>query len=147
MLEIRRMETADALSVYPLMRGFYDRCLGRGRYSEDLIWNNIDRCTGSYPHLEGWVMTDRVVVMGYAMVSFGYETAAGRETLRVEELYVDRPFRATDAATSFLRGLTGLYPEAMRASVEAGSRQEAEIYKRCGYLRHTTVLSTMDRRF
>lgn len=139
---IRRMEGRDAMSVFPLMQEFYDKCLGADQYSQELLWTNIDRCIGSYPHIEGWVITDRVVVQGYAIVSFGYDVVSGTEYIRVEELYVSPPYRRTDPGSAFLKALPDHYPEAKFVSIQAQSRKEEAVYRSCGYIHHSHLLST-----
>ncbi|MBR2822335.1 MAG: hypothetical protein IKE24_01400 [Clostridia bacterium] len=138
----RPMEYGDAMSVFPMMQEFYDRQLGAGKYADDLLWRTIERCVGDYPYIQGWLMTDALSVLGYAIVSFGYDTAAGQTYVRLEELYVLPLYREADPGSAFLRALPGLYPEALYACVPAGSRREAAVYRRCGYKKEALLLST-----
>ena len=139
---IRPMENGDAMSVFPMMQEFYDRQLGMGKYADDLLWRTIDRCVGDYPYIQGWLITDRISVMGYAIVSFGYDTASGKTCVRLEELYVLPLYREEDPGSAFLKALPGLYPEAACVSVQAGNRREAAAYQRCGYTRQAFLMST-----
>lgn len=141
-LIFRPMESRDTLLVYPLMQEFYDKCFGAGNYADELLWRNIDRCVDAYPHVKGWVITDGTVIMGYAMVSFGYDPASGKEYLRVEELYVAPVYRTEDPGSAFLKALPGLCGEALYVAIPAESRRAMETYQRCGYRRETLLLST-----
>ena len=138
----RPMEDRDAMSVFPMMQEFYDRQLGEGKYGDDLLWRTIERCVGDDPLIRGWVITDSMAAQGYAIVSFGYDTASGKEYVRLEELYVLPVYRGEDPGSGFLKALPGLYPEAAWVEVQAGSRREAAVYQRCGYQGQAMLLRT-----
>ena len=128
-----RAAVEDTLPLYALMRTFYERRLGPGAVDDSRIFDSIDRCCGPYPHLEGWVIREDLSVAGYAMLSRGYDPAAGVENLRIEELYVAPAFRDAGTAERFLRALPGLYPGCGTVSVADNASET--IWRAMGYTR------------
>ncbi len=133
----RRLEPWDALPVYTLMRAFYDRRIGAGEVPDARIWDSIGRCTGDYPHMEGWAVFEDQTLAGYAMLSRVYDPGEGTEHLLLQEFYIDKPFRAAGCGPGFLRALPSLYPGCGRILIPDTAPEG--VWRPLGY-RRTAVL-------
>ena len=136
------MKDIDTLLVFSLMRSFYDHA--SPPIPDDVIWTNIQNCTSpDYPYAEGWVFSDGITLVGYAILSRGYLTQAARESIRIEDLYVDPAYRHLDVGQDFLKALPGLYPGCGYVSLESsGSRQETGRYRLLGYRPLSSLLAS-----
>ena len=136
MITWERMQQTDALPVYAMMRDFYERRLGT--VTDAMLWENLSRCTGPDALLEGWVILSEGALAGYAILSRGYDPARAAEIRRLEEFYIDRPFRRTRAARDFLEALPALY--AGCAWVEAVAEKDTAVWRQLGYRAGGTVM-------
>ncbi len=139
----RKMQPWDTLPVFSLMRGFYDRRIGAGSATDAQLWDSLERCTGDYPYLEGFVLFEEQTLVGYALLSRCYDPAMACETLLLQEFYVDPSYRRSGAGEFFLRALPSLCTDCGYIAVADAAGDN--VWRPLGYRRNGNLFTAACR--
>ena len=134
MRTIRPMVTKDKAEVMDMMRVFYASPAVITNGSEEIFSNNVDRCVSDDPYADGYVITQRDEIQGYAMVAKSYSTEFGKTCIWIEDLYIKEPFRGQGLGKQLLEHLINAYTDCIfRLEVEQENIRAVGLYKQLGF--------------
>ena len=71
-----------------MMKIFYASPAVSTNGTEEIFRSDVENCVGECPYIEGYIFQEDKEVQGYAMVSKGFSTEAGKVCIWIEDLYV-----------------------------------------------------------
>ncbi|MBR4016251.1 MAG: GNAT family N-acetyltransferase [Oscillospiraceae bacterium] len=133
-VDIRNMTPDDRETVLEMMRVFYASPAVLSDGSEEIFRQDVDTCLSDSPYLEGYMLEEKGVTQGYAMVAKSYSTEFGKPCIWIEDLYVKEPFRGQGIGSRFLHFIKTAYPGwVFRLEVEQENTRAIRIYEKCGF--------------
>lgn len=131
---IRAMDERDRSAVLEMMRDFYSSDAVSTNGSEEIFNNDIDKCIGDSPYLEGYVFDNGHELQGYAMLAKSFSTEFGKRCIWVEDIYIRAGFRSLGLGKVFLSFIEQKYPDSvLRLEVEHSNERAVAVYEKCGY--------------
>ena len=131
---IRPMTREDASQVIDMMRVFYASPAVLSNGSEEIFQNDVENCVNDSPYLEGYIIENDNIILGYGMVAKSFSTEFGKPCMWIEDLYLKEDVRGQGIGSSFLNYIAEKYPEAiLRLEVEEENQRAIHTYRKCGF--------------
>lgn len=131
---IRVMVEEDKKCVMEMMEVFYASPAVSTNGSEEIFRSDVENCVGECPYIEGYIFQDDKEVQGYAMVSKGFSTEAGKVCIWIEDLYVKSEYRGLGLGGNFFEFLEKKYPgTVIKLEVDKENERAIKLYEKCGY--------------
>ena len=130
----RMMERSDKDEVLKMMRVFYSSPAVSTNGSEKIFNNDIDACLSDDPYVEGYVIVDSEMIIGYVMVAKSYSTEFGKRCIWIEDIYIKDDYRGLGIGNATLNFIRNKYTDALlRLEVEVDNEHALALYKKCGF--------------
>ena len=131
---IRPMTREDVSQVIDMMRVFYASPAVLSNGSEEIFQNDVENCVNDSPYLEGYIIENDNIILGYGMVAKSFSTEFGKPCMWIEDLYLKEDVRGQGIGSSFLNYIAEKYPEAiLRLEVEEENQRAIHTYRKCGF--------------
>ena len=131
---IRHMQPQDKPCVMEMMRAFYASPAVFSNGSEEIFSADIDNCVGDNPYVEGYVLEENGVLLGYAMVAKSYSTEFGKTCIWIEDIYLKEEYRGHGWGEQMMDFITHRYADCIfRLEVEEDNRHAIRLYEKCGF--------------
>jgi GNAT superfamily N-acetyltransferase len=128
------MTREDASQVIDMMRVFYASPAVLSNGSEEIFQNDVENCVNGSPYLEGYIIENDNIILGYGMVAKSFSTEFGKPCMWIEDLYLKEDAREQGIGSSFLNYIAEKYPEAiLRLEVEEENQRAIHTYRKCGF--------------
>lgn len=133
-MQIKLMTAEHATQVIDMMRVFYNSPAVLTNGSEEIFANNVNMCVSGGPYSEGYVFEADGKLVGYAMLSKGYNTEYGKMCVWIEDLYVMPDHRRRGYATAFIKLIDGKYGDRLlRLELESSNEIALSAYLKNGF--------------
>ena len=133
-MNIEVMKERHREEILAMMRVFYASPAVSTNGSEEIFQADINACIGMSPYLEGYVLTERETLIGYAMIAKSFSTEFGKPCVWIEDLYLKPEHCEKGFGSQFLRFIGEKYPEAiLRLEVEAENSRAVHVYRKNGF--------------
>ena len=133
-MEIRTITTGDREAVIAMMETFYASPAVWSNGSKEIFQADVDACVGGSPYLEGYVLVESGVIVGYSMLAKSFSVEFGKPCVWIEDLYLVENARGRGLGTAFLRFVSDKYPHAVqRLEVEEDNHRAVETYQKNGF--------------
>lgn len=133
-ISIRQMYREDASQVIDMMRVFYASPAVLSNGSEEIFRNDVENCVNDSPYLEGYIIENDNIILGYGMVAKSFSTEFGKPCMWIEDLYLKEEARGQGIGSKFLHYIAEKYPEAiLRLEVEEENERAIHTYRKCGF--------------
>ena len=130
----RRIEEKDRKEIVDMMTVFYGSDAVSTNGSLEIFNSDISACLDDNISLEGYVFSENGETAGYAMVSKGFSTEAGKECFWVEDLYIKPEYRGKGIGGRFLDFLREKHKGyALKLEVERENERAIAVYKKHGF--------------
>ena len=131
---IRPMTREDASQVIDMMRVFYASPAVLSNGSEEIFINDVENCVNDSPYLEGYIIENDTIILGYGMVAKSFSTEFGKPCMWIEDLYLKEDARGQGIGSAFLNYIAEKYPDAiLRLEVEEENERAIHTYRKCGF--------------
>ena len=131
---IRPMLASDKPAVIDMMRVFYASPAVHTNGSEAIFAADVDNCISQSPYLEGYVLEDSGILLGYAMIAKSFSTEFGKPCIWIEDIYLKEAFRGLGIGARFFDFITRKYPDHIfRLEVEEDNTRAVRLYQKCGF--------------
>ena len=133
-MEIRKMKPSDENEVLAMMRPFYSSPAVFTNGSEAIFRRDFAECISDSPFLEGFILEDGSIILGYAMLAHSFSTEFGKSCVWIEDIYLKPEARGKGFAPKFLSFVRDTYPDAvLRLEVEAENTRAVSAYRKSGF--------------
>ena len=133
-MQIRKMKPSDENEVLAMMRPFYSSPAVFTNGSETIFRRDFAECISDSPFLEGFILEDSSIILGYAMLAHSFSTEFGRPCAWIEDIYLKPEARGKGFAPKFLSFVREAYPQAvLRLEVEAENTRAVSAYRKSGF--------------
>ena len=133
-MEIRKMKPSDENEVLAMMRRFYSSPAVFTNGSEAIFRRDFAECISDSPFLEGFILEDGSIILGYAMLAHSFSTEFGKSCVWIEDIYLKPEARGKGFAPKFLSFVREAYPQAvLRLEVEAENTRAVSAYRKSGF--------------
>ena len=133
-IKITSMTNTDRNEVVNMMRVFYSSPAVFTNGSEEIFESDFDACIGESPYLEGYVIEDGKVAVGYAMLAKSFSTEFGKPCIWIEDIYLKNEFRGFGIGEKFFNFIYSTYTDCIfRLEVEEENERAMRLYKKCGF--------------
>ena len=94
----------------------------------------MQSASATAPFLEGFILEDGSIILGYAMVAHSFSTEFGKPCVWIEDIYLKPEARGKGFAPEFLSFVREAYPQAvLRLEVEAENTRAVSAYRKSGF--------------
>ena len=133
-MQIRKMKPSDENEVLAMMRPFYSSPAVFTNGSETIFRRDFAECISDSPFLEGFILEDSSIILGYAMLAHSFSTEFGKSCVWIEDIYLKPEARGKGFAPKFLSFVREAYPQAvLRLEVEAENTRAVSAYRKSGF--------------
>ena len=133
-MQIRKMKPSDENEVLAMMRPFYSSPAVFTNGSETIFRRDFAECISDSPFLEGFILEDSSIILGYAMLAHSFSTEFGKPCVWIEDIYLKPEARGKGYAPKFLSFVRETYPQAiLRLEVEAENTPAVSAYRKSGF--------------
>ena len=133
-MQIRKMRPSDENEVLAMMRPFYSSPAVFTNGSETIFRRDFAECISDSPFLEGFILEDGSIILGYAMLAHSFSTEFGKPCVWIEDIYLKPEARGKGYAPKFLSFVRDTYPDAvLRLEVEAENTRAVSAYRKSGF--------------
>ena len=117
-----------------MMRPFYSSPAVFTSGSEAIFRRDFAECISDSPFLEGFILEDGSIILGYAMLAHSFSTEFGKSCVWIEDIYLKPEARGKGFAPKFLSFVREAYPQAvLRLEVEAENTRAVSAYRKSGF--------------
>lgn len=117
-----------------MMRPFYSSPAVFTNGSEAIFRRDFAECISDSPFLEGFILEDGSIILGYAMLAHSFSTEFGKSCVWIEDIYLKPEARGKGFAPKFLSFVREAYPQAvLRLEVEAENTRAVSAYRKSGF--------------
>ena len=133
-MEIRKITRADKKIVVDMMRDFYNSPALITNGSEKIFDNNVESCIKNSPYIEGYVFEIENKIIGYGMIAKSFSTEFGGECIWIEDIYLEKDYRAKGFGTKFINYVKENFPgKILRLEAEHDNQRALTTYKKFGF--------------
>ncbi len=130
------MEEKDKETVLDMMKVFYHSPAVLVKASDEILQKDIEDCISDLPFIEGFVMEEDHVLIGYSMAAKSYSTEYGGVCIWIEDIYFIPEYRGKGLLKELFSFLETTYKDlAVRFRLEAEKNNESALksYFKNGY--------------
>lgn len=133
-INIRKMAESDKPCVFEMMRVFYASPAVHTNGSDEIFLSDIENCVNNSPYLEGFIIEDDGITVGYSMVAKSFSTEFGKPCMWIEDLYIKEAYRGREIGKLMLDYICEKYTDSIfRLEVEAENERAVRLYRKCGF--------------
>lgn len=130
-INIEKMRAEHKKEVIDMMAIFYASEAVHTNGSAEIFEADFETCIGNSPYLDGFVFTQNVEVLGYAMIAHSFSTEFGKECIWFEDLYLKPEFRGFGIIPKFFNFIETEYKNTIfRLEVEKENEHAVHVYKK-----------------
>lgn len=131
---IRKMVEKDRSEVVEMMGKFYSSPAVLGHGTKEIFDSDVTNCVSNSPYLDGYVIEEKGVIIGYAMVAKSFSTELGKQCIWLEDLYIKDEYQGKGIGKSYFEFVEKEYKNCIfRLEVEKCNANAIKLYDKSGY--------------